>query len=82
MTRRCYLATYSMTVLRLARGGRLRRRPLEAMKWPYVARKGVRRELRQDGVCPVDTTLNLAREGWVQHEKKSAALLWCVLNEL
>ena len=55
---------------------------LEAMCWPYVAREGVRRELRQDGVCPVDTTLNLAREGWVQHEKKSAALLWCVLNEL
>ena len=22
-------------------------------------------------VCPVDTTLNLAHEGWIQHEKKS-----------
>ena len=45
---------------------------LEAMCWPYVAREGVRRELRQDGGCPVDTTLNLAHEGWVQHEKKSS----------
>ena len=55
---------------------------LEAMSWPYVAREGVRRELRQDGVCPVDTTLDLAHGGWVQHEKKSAALLsQCTLRK-